>query len=205
MGLGSLGIVIELYLYYVRNLERRLASVSQADEKFSLEDQTSISGLQKPDGIETSHLRVVRDIFDALHCELRSLIVCMVDMSYKELCNIHLYDVADANILKMDALKNYKVPTAGLPVLLCKFNATTAVVLQLRLPFVPRRLTTILDAEGNLERNEEVLQKRPVDRLVHYKPRNRLCVSEIAINRNRLERSVRPRGRWKESACSVQL
>lgn len=91
------------------------------------------------------------------------------------------------------ALKNYEVPTAVFPMLISDFIASTAYVLQLLLPTVSGRLTGILDAEGSVAGEVEVLENMPEDTPVYYKPRNRRGASAIAIKRKRLGPDKRSR------------
>lgn len=54
----------------------------------------------------------------------------MVDQLQKGLCIIHLYDVTNANLLKMDALKQFDFSTDVLTMLLLEFSAVAGAVLQ---------------------------------------------------------------------------
>lgn len=63
--------------------------------------------------------------------------------------SIRIYNVVDANVLRIDALYRFKVQTARLPILLYEFSARTEAVLHLQLPTVQDSLITIPDAEIN--------------------------------------------------------
>lgn len=139
---------------------------------------------------ETCQAPVVCDRSETLHSELRSLTGFMMETLHKELRNIHLYDVVNANVLKLDALKICEVPTAGLPILFSKCSDSTGAVLELRDTTVPGRATTILEAKDNVAGQVKVLENKPLDKYVYYKPRSRLGAFAIGINRKRLWRPI---------------
>lgn len=53
----------------------------------------------------------------------------MMETIHKTQRNIQFYDIVDANLLKMDALKKFEVSTAGLQMLFSEFSAPTGAVL----------------------------------------------------------------------------
>lgn len=148
--------------------------MSQTDGCSPLEQQTTSNGSQIPEVIETSQPRVICDRPEALHSALGSMTGIVMKTIHKGLRSFYLYDIVDANLLKLDALKKYEVPTAGLPMLFSEFSASTGTVLQLQLLFVRRRLTTILAAEIDELREVELLENKPADTSIYYKHCNRV-------------------------------
>lgn len=107
--------------------------------------------------IETCQPSDVHNRPEALHPALRLLTRFMLETLHNTLRNIHLYDVVDENILKMSAVKKYKVPTVGLRMLLTEFNASAGADLPPQFPTVPGRSTAIPDAKENSAGEVEVL------------------------------------------------
>lgn len=75
--------------------------------------------------------------------------------------------------------------------LVSEFSVSARPVLQLQLPAVSVRSTTILDAESNVVGEVEVLKYTPVDTSVYYESRDRHGVPAIVINRTQLVCAIR--------------
>lgn len=144
----------------------------------SVEQETSVNGWRKPQIIEISQPRVVRDRHKALHSALRSWAGAMMESLQKWLRNIHLYNFERENILKMDALKTYEVLRAGLSKLRSKLDASTRAVLHLQLPTVPERSKTILDDDSDVAGEVELLRNKLIDSFVYknHVTSMRLCL-----------------------------
>lgn len=91
----------------------------------------------------------------------------------------------------MEALKKYVVATARLQMSFSEFNASAGAILQLQISTVPGRLPTILDAKGNVAGEVKVLENKPVDKLLYYKPYSRLSASATMINRKTLAQPIK--------------
>lgn len=168
---GSLELsesVAQAYLYYDWSLGRFQIVASQFDSYYPLEPKTIWKCLQKPEFIENSQPPDVRITLESMFFLLRSSTGFMMEGLHKELCTIHLYDFLEATVWKIDALKNYEVPTEALPMLLSKFSVSSGALFQLQLPAVPERSTSIPDANGNVTRAVEVLESKPGDTSVYY-------------------------------------
>lgn len=78
------------------------------------------------------------------------------------------------------------MPTTKLPMVLSEFSASVGAILKLQLPAVAGGSTTILDDEGNVAGDVEVLENKLVDTSVYNKPCNMLGASPIVISPKRL-------------------
>lgn len=67
----------------------------------------------------------------------------MMETLHKALRSVHLYDVVDANVLLMNALKKFEVCMAELPRMFSEFSASAGAVFQAQLPVFTGRSTAI--------------------------------------------------------------
>lgn len=111
----------------------------------------------------------------------------------KKLHNVYLYVFVDASVLKMDALKNFKVFTSGPPMPFSACGAFTTAVHYLQPPTAIRRSKTILDVKSNMAGELEMLEYKARDASVCNKPRNTVGTSAILSNKIGLERPKRAR------------
>lgn len=135
---GDLGLwecVVQLYLFYDWNLGIVLGLTSPANGYCSFMQQTILNSLQKPEAVQTFQPRAVCDRAEAPDFTLRLLTGFVIMTLHKGPHNICFYDVVDANVLKLVALEIFELLIAGLQLLISKFRAPTAEVLQLQLLF----------------------------------------------------------------------
>lgn len=111
-----------------------------------------------PEVVETSQPPDIRNWSESLHSAFQSLTVFKIEALQKKLRNVHLYNVADENFFKTDALKNYELRAAGVLMLLTELSEFAGAFLQLQISNVPERSTTFLVAEGNLVGEVAVLE-----------------------------------------------
>lgn len=189
---------------YDWNLETLLAVARHDNGYTSLEHHTSLNSLQKPDAIETSQPRVVRDRPGGLRSVLRPWTAFMIFATYKKRYYIQLNDFVDTNFIMLDAPEKYEVPTVWLRIPFFDFIASTRAVLHLQLSTLPERSTTIVNAEGNATWDVEALDNNAVKTSVYCKPRSSLGVSAAVINKNdcrawkRVETFL-----WRKRMCSA--
>lgn len=100
----------------------------------------------------------------------------------KRLGHVCLYDVANANVLKSDSLRNCKT-TVSLPIRLSEFSTYTGDNLHRHLPIVFDILKTLSDAVVKAEEDIKLLENMLNDTPKNYRLRERLGAPPTVINR----------------------